>query len=51
MRDSEGWLVFSVKPMQLAVGENLVGVRVKQRPGEARDEIIIERLELNVRYR
>jgi hypothetical protein len=48
--DGIGWLAFPVEPKQLAVGENLVGVRVTSRPEGARDEIIIERLELHVDY-
>ncbi len=46
----EGWLVFTVEPRTVAVGENLVGVRVTSRPGDAGDEIVIEKLELHLRY-
>ena len=35
----------------LAVGENLVGVRVTHRPPDVRKEILIEKVELHVRYR
>jgi len=45
-----GWLIFSVDPRQLAEGDNLVGVRVASRPPEARGEILIEKLELHLRY-
>ena len=46
-----GWLVFPVKARQLAVGENLVGVRiVTPRPDEG-EPISIEKLELHVDYR
>ena len=45
-----GWLLFDVKPVQLAVGENLVGVRVKDRDPKA-ERLSIEKLELSVRYR
>ena len=50
MRVEEGWLVYQVQPLQLAVGENLVGVRVDSRPPEIGQEILIEKLELQVRY-
>lgn len=49
-QEGMGWLAFPVDPRQLAVGENLVGVRVTSRPAEVREEIIIERLELHVDY-
>ena len=39
------------KPDQLALGKNLVGVRVADRPDTAREEILIEKLELLVRYK
>jgi hypothetical protein len=50
-RVEAGWLVFPVEPAQLAMGSNLVGVCVTERPSDLRDEIIIEKLELHVRYR
>ena len=50
VQEGMGWLAFPVDPRQLAVGENLVGVRVTSRPAEVREEIIIERLELHVDY-
>lgn len=50
-RVDKGWLVFSVQPRCLAVGDNLVGVRVPQRPPDVRDQIRIEKLELHVNYR
>lgn len=46
----EGWLIFAVEAGMLAVGENLVGVRVTHRPPDLRKEILIEKLELHVRY-
>ena len=46
-----GWLVFPVAPEQLAIGSNLVGVSVTGRPSDLRVEIIIEKLELHVKYR
>ncbi|MFH1007737.1 MAG: hypothetical protein V1800_09580 [Candidatus Latescibacterota bacterium] len=45
-----GWLVFSVKPPQLAVGDNLVGVHVTERSPETHEELLIEKLELHVKY-
>ena len=50
-RVEAGWLVFPVEPIQLAVSDNLVGVRVTNRPPEVREEIHIEKLELHVDYR
>ena len=47
----EGWLVFAVQPKFLAVGENLVGVRVIERPADAQDQILIEKLEVHLEYR
>ena len=44
-------LAFPVQPQQLAVGGNLVGVRVTERPTDAEAEISIEKLELHVDYR
>ena len=49
-RVEESWLVFPADPRQLAVGDNLVGVRVAQRPPDVREEIMIEKVELHVRY-
>jgi len=46
-----GWLVFTVQPQQLTVGDNLVGVKVTKRPPDVRDKIIIEKLELHINYR
>jgi len=50
VRVEEGWLVYPVQPLQLAVGENLVGVRVNSRPPEIGQEILLEKLGLQVRY-
>ena len=47
----EGWLVFTAQPNQFAVGNNLVGLRVTERSSDARDEILIEKLEVHVKYR
>jgi len=45
-----GWLVFKANPNQFAIGKNLVGLRVTQRPPDARSEIQVEKLEVHVRY-
>ena len=50
-RVESGWLVWEVQPRQLALGDNLVGVRVINRPSELRDPIAIEKLELHVKFR
>ena len=47
----EGWLLFPVQSRNLAVGDNLVGVKVAPRAPDATDRILIERLELHVDYR
>ena len=46
-----GWLVFAAQPKFLAVGDNLVGVRVTERPTEVRHQILIEKLEVHLKYR
>ena len=46
----DGWLVFPVEPQQLAVGDNLVGARVTERSPQIHEEILVERLELYVKY-
>ena len=38
-------------PPQLAVGDNLLGIRLKHRSPDAKESIVVEKLELNVRYR
>lgn len=50
VQDGMGWLAFPVEPEYLAIGENLVGVRVTTRPADVREKIIVERLELHVDY-
>ena len=47
----EGWLVFAAQPDQFAVGSNLVGLRVTERPPETREEVSVEKLEVQVQYR
>ena len=47
----EGWLVFAVQPKFLAVGDNLVGVRVTERPANVQHQILIEKLEVHLEYR
>ena len=47
----DGWLVFAIQPKFLAVGDNLVGVRVTERPTEVRHQILIEKLEVHLEYR
>lgn len=47
----DGWLTYSVKPIQTALGDNLVGVRLVDRTHEGPDQILIEKLELHVKYR
>jgi hypothetical protein len=47
----QGWLVFKAQPGQLAVGNNLIGLRVSERPPDAQGEISVEKLEVHVTYR
>ena len=48
-REESSWLLFDVAPSTLAVGENLVGVRVGGRLGG--EAMLVEKLELAVTYR
>ena len=47
----KNWLVFTVAPRYLAVGANLVGVRLSQQLPAAFGRIQVEKLELHVRYK
>ena len=47
----KNWLVFTVAPRYLALGANLVGVRLSQRLPTVFGRIQIEKLELPIRYR
>ncbi len=44
----DGWLVFEALPAQLAVGENLLAVRLTHGDTEARGEVLVEKLEVHV---
>ena len=50
-RIEEGWLTFAVEPKFLAVGDNLVGLRVTERSADAQHQILIEKLEVHLEYR
>ena len=43
--------MFAVQPKFLAVGDNLVGVQVTERPVDIRGQILIEKLEVHLGYR
>ena len=45
-----GWLEFAVRPKQLALGENLIGVRIEGRAASARPEVLVEKLEIHIQY-
>jgi len=48
----DGWLVFrDINPVLFAVGDNLVGVLVTPCSPEGGESLVIEKLELHVRYR
>ena len=50
-RVKDGWLLFDVRPGQLARGNNLVGIRVAGHPPGHQQKIRIEKVELSVNYR
>ena len=47
----EGWLVFTAQPNQFALGNNLIGMHVTERPADTQLEVSIEKLEVHVNYR
>ena len=47
----KNWLIFTVAPRYLAMGANLIGVRLSQRLPVVFGQIQIEKLELHVRYK
>ena len=47
----KNWLIVTVVPRYLAVGANLVGVKLSQQLPAAFGRIQIEKLELHIRYR
>ena len=46
-----GWLLFEARPTQLAVGRNLIGVRCGATRSVADPAMVVEKLEVWVRYR
>ena len=48
--EEQGWLVFAAQPKHFAVGNNLVSLRAQRNP-DAIEEIIVEKLEVHIRYR
>ena len=46
---ANGWLVYEVDPLAIAVGDNLIGIRFEGRGAEDA-AVIVEKLELHVRY-
>lgn len=49
--DEKKWLAFDVKPVHLAMGRNLVGVRIAKPDPAAKEEITVQKVELHVKYR
>jgi hypothetical protein len=47
----EGWLVFPIRPQQIAAGQNLVGLQIIGGPIKDRSVITVEKLEVHVHYR
>ena len=46
-----GWLVFQVDPNCVAIGDNLIGIRLTDRKENAIKNMMVEKLEIQVRYR
>ena len=46
-----GWLEFPVEANQLAVGDNLFGLRHSHQPPDRNEQLLIEKVELHVNYR
>ena len=44
----DGWLVFEARPVQLATGDNLVGIKLTEMEPGARGRVTIEKLEIHV---
>lgn len=49
-RTQEGWLVYDLRPVQLAPGKNTVALKLEGRSGDARDHVIVEKLEIHMKY-
>lgn len=47
----DGWLVYRVNPRQLALGDNLIGLKLTAPEAGRNTQILIERVEMDVRYR
>ena len=47
----KNWLIFTVAPCYLAMGANLVGVRLSQQLPAVFGHVQIEKLELHILYR
>jgi len=47
----EGWLTFAVRPRQLAVGNNLIGLRLTRPRTPAESPVLVEMLEIEVKYK
>ena len=47
-----GWLVFeNARPTLFAVGDNLLGLRLRERLPRSHEPVLVEKLEVHVRYR
>jgi hypothetical protein len=46
-----GWLLFRARPEQLAVGNNLVSLRLARRRAPTESPVLVEMIEIDVRYR
>ena len=51
LRPERGWLVVPAKPEQFARGDNLIGLCLTGLPEDARNKVIVEKLEVHVRYK
>ena len=48
--EDQGWLIFSAKPNQFAVGNNLIGVCIKKGWKDGHHKVSLEKLEIQVNY-
>ena len=46
----DGWLIYQLKPFQLALGSNVVAFKVSGRNLQEQKQVTVEKLEINVKY-
>lgn len=50
-RVSDGWLVYKLKPVYLALGSNVVALKLNGRDPQAKERISVEKMAIDVRYK